>query len=106
MEIGQLETVTMDAPRSEKIRVEPVLIDKALKNAGAFSAATSVAPSLYEKGGVATEVTDAEMFDVPPDGGRGWLVILGCVIYSAATSGWGYVLVLVHTSCCSTKWFI
>ena len=93
----------MDTPRSEKTHVEPELIDKALKNTGAFSAATSVAPSLYEKGGVAAEVTGAEMFDVPPDGGRGWLVILGCVIYSAATVGWGYVLVLVHAPCRSIK---
>ncbi|TBU30999.1 MFS general substrate transporter [Dichomitus squalens] len=31
------------------------------------------------------------MLDVPPDGGRGWVVVLGCVIFSAATVGWGYV---------------
>ena len=86
----------MDTPRSEKTHVEPELIDKALKDAGAFSAATSVAPSLYEKGGVtARELSEADLLDVPPDGGRGWLVVLGCVIYSAATVGWGYVLALV-----------
>ena len=86
----------MDAPRPGKTRFEPELVDKALKDVGALSAATSVAPSLYEKGDVDARVTsDAELLDVPPDGGRGWLVVLGCVIYSAATSGWGYVLFVV-----------
>ncbi|TFK92180.1 MFS general substrate transporter [Polyporus arcularius HHB13444] len=87
----------MDTPRSEKTHVETEFtqVDKALKDAGAPSAATSVAPSLrnvdmYEKGGAALLET---VVDVPPDGGRGWLVILGCVIYSAATVGWGYVVV-------------
>lgn len=26
-----------------------------------------------------------------PDGGRGWLVVLGCVIFAATTLGWAYV---------------
>ena len=88
----------MDTPRSEKTHVETEVtqVDKALKDAGAFSAATSVAPSLRnvdvdEKGG--TALLEVEV-DVPPDGGRGWLVILGCITYSAATVGWGYVLAL------------
>ena len=87
----------MDTPRSEKTHVETEVtqVDKALKDAGALSAATSVAPSLRnvdvdEKGGTAL----LEVEDVPPDGGRGWLVILGCITYSAATVGWGYVLAL------------
>ncbi|OCH92546.1 hypothetical protein OBBRIDRAFT_833333 [Obba rivulosa] len=33
--------------------------------------------------------------DFYPDGGRGWLVVLGCVIFCAATVGWGYVLAAV-----------
>ncbi|RPD63373.1 MFS general substrate transporter [Lentinus tigrinus ALCF2SS1-6] len=92
----------MDTPRSEKTHVETEIaqVDKALKDVGALSAATSVAPSLrnvdvdfdeYEKGGATILETE---IDIPPDGGRGWLVIFGCVIYSAATVGWGYVLVL------------
>ncbi|KAI0758964.1 MFS general substrate transporter [Fomes fomentarius] len=93
----------MDTPRSDKTHVEDseaslahtTYIDKALKDAGALSAATTAAPSLHnvevdEKGrAVLLETTDVD--DLPPDGGRGWLVILGCVIFSAATVGWGYV---------------
>ena len=30
-----------------------------------------------------------------PDGGRGWLVVLGCFIYSASTVGWGCVVTRV-----------
>ena len=26
-----------------------------------------------------------------PDGGKGWVVVFGCFIYSAATVGWGCV---------------
>ncbi|KAI0651102.1 MFS general substrate transporter [Trametes meyenii] len=29
--------------------------------------------------------------DIPPEGGRGWVVVLGCAIFSAATVGWGLV---------------
>ena len=87
---------------SDKTHVETEFsqVRKALKDAGALSAATSVAPSLHnvdidEKGRTALlETTDVD--DLPPDGGRGWLVILGCVIYSAATVGWGYVLAFVQ----------
>ena len=87
----------MDTPRSDKTHVEAELsyADKASKYAGPLSAATSVAPSIYEKGGAVAAET--EMLDVPPDGGRGWVVIFGCIIFSAATVGWGYVLV----SCCA-----
>ncbi len=82
----------MDTPRSDKTHVEAELsyADKASKYAGPLSAATSVAPSIYEKGGAV--VVEPEMLDVPPDGGRGWVVIFGCIIFSAATVGWGYVL--------------
>ncbi|KAI0744531.1 MFS general substrate transporter [Earliella scabrosa] len=84
----------METPMSDKTHVETEFsqVRKALKDAGALSAATSVAPSLHnvdidEKGRTALlETTDVD--DLPPDGGRGWLVILGCVIYSAATV-WG-----------------
>ena len=81
----------MDTPRSQRTHVEAELsyADKAFKYAGPLSAATSVAPSIYEKGGVVAVETEA--LDVPPDGGRGWVVVLGCVIFSAATGGWGYV---------------
>ncbi|EJF60189.1 hypothetical protein DICSQDRAFT_137804 [Dichomitus squalens LYAD-421 SS1] len=38
------------------------------------------------------EVVDLPEFeDSFPDGGRGWLVVLGCFIYSASTVGWGCV---------------
>lgn len=97
----------MDTPRSDKTHVDgaeaslahTTYIDKALKDAGALSAATTAAPSLHnvevdEKGrAVLLGTTDVD--DLPPDGGRGWLVILGCVIFSAATVGWGYVLAIV-----------
>ncbi|PIL25838.1 MFS general substrate transporter [Ganoderma sinense ZZ0214-1] len=61
----------MDTPRSDKTHVatEVSYAGKASKYAGPLSAATSVAPSIYEKGdGV---VVETEMLDVPPDGGRG-----------------------------------
>ena len=85
----------MDTPYSERTHVESELVHKSPKDNGVFSAATSVAPSLYEKGGAVSVSEPVEELDIPPDGGRGWLVVLGCVIYSAATVGWGYVLALV-----------
>ena len=36
----------------------------------------------------AEEVTYENSF---PEGGKGWVVVLGCFIYSAATIGWGCV---------------
>ena len=82
----------MDTPRSDKTHVATELsyADKASKYAGPLSTATSVAPSIYEKGGVVA--VETEVLDVPPDGGRGWIVIFGCAIFSAATLGWGYVV--------------
>ncbi|KAI0651160.1 MFS general substrate transporter [Trametes meyenii] len=76
----------MDTPRSEKTHVEVSAddagADKTYKYA---SEACSAAPSIYEKG---VPVSVEEIEDLPPDGGRGWLVILGCVIFSGATV-WG-----------------
>ncbi|KAI0659615.1 MFS general substrate transporter [Cubamyces menziesii] len=72
----------MDTPRSEKTHVEVSEDDKAYK----YAEARSAAPSVYEKG-----VPIEEVADLPPDGGRGWLVVFGCVIFSAATVGWGLV---------------
>ncbi|KAM5533514.1 hypothetical protein V8D89_012851 [Ganoderma adspersum] len=79
----------MDTPRSDKTHVATELsyADTGSKYAGPLSTATSVAPSIYEKGGVVA--VETEVLDVPPDGGRGWVVIFGCVIFSAATLGWG-----------------
>ncbi|KAL7278707.1 hypothetical protein ACG7TL_007709 [Trametes sanguinea] len=68
----------MDTPRSEKTHVEVSEDDKA----GKYAEARSAAPSVYEKGVPVEEV------DLPPDGGRGWLVVFGCIIFSAATV-WG-----------------
>ncbi|KAM5533520.1 hypothetical protein V8D89_012857, partial [Ganoderma adspersum] len=81
----------MDTPRSEKTHIEArsSYVDKASKAAKPFSAETSVSPSIYETGGI-IEV-EADVPDVPPDGGRGWVVLFGCMIFSAAISGWGYV---------------
>lgn len=73
----------MDTPRSEITHVEVSDDEKAFK----YAEARSAAPSVYEKG-----VAAIEEVDLPSDGGRGWLVIFGCVIFSAATVGWGYVL--------------
>ncbi|KAI8990392.1 hypothetical protein BD414DRAFT_483483, partial [Trametes punicea] len=73
----------MDTPWSEKTHVGTSEEDKACKDAEA----RSTAPSVYEKGAVRPEEVD-----LPPDGGRGWLVVFGCMIFSAATVGWGYVL--------------
>ena len=41
----------------------------------------SAANSIAEKGDSYT--------DAFPDGGRGWLVVLGCFIFSTVTVGWG-----------------
>lgn len=35
------------------------------------------------------------------DGGRGWLVVLGCVIFAATTLGWAYVLDLYTIPQCN-----
>ncbi|KAL1943186.1 hypothetical protein VTO73DRAFT_4261 [Trametes versicolor] len=60
----------MDTPRSEITHVEVSDDEKAFK----YAEARSAAPSVYEKG-----VAAIEEVDLPPDGGRGWLVIFGCV---------------------------
>ena len=59
----------MDTPRSDKTHVATELsyADKASKYAGPLSTATSVAPSIYEKGGVVA--VETEVLDVPPDAG-------------------------------------
>ena len=49
------------------------------------SSSSSSGDGLSEKGRGSYE-------DTFPDGGRGWIVVLGCFIFSAATVGWGYVL--------------
>ena len=46
---------------------------------------TRVSAEASEK---AEEVAYEDSF---PEGGKGWVVVLGCFIYSAATIGWGYV---------------
>ena len=86
----------MDTPRSDKTHVEAELsyAGKASKSkyAGPLSTATSVAPSIYEKGDAVA--VETEVLDIPPDGGRGWVVLLGCMTYSATICGWGYVFLL------------
>ena len=59
---------------------------------------------VHEPGSIATRVsTDAsEKPEVTyensfPEGGKGWVVVLGCFIYSAATIGWGCVALLMLT---------
>lgn len=86
--LSPILSADMDTPRSEKTHIE-AKADKISKDDKPFSAETSVAPSIYETGGAEVET---EVLDVPPDGGQGWVVLFGCVVYSAAISGWGYVL--------------
>ncbi|CDO68764.1 hypothetical protein BN946_scf184989.g30 [Trametes cinnabarina] len=71
----------MDTPRSEKTQVVVSEDDKP----GKYTEVRSAAGSVYEKGVPVEEV------DLPPDGGRGWLVVFGCMIFSAATVGWGVI---------------
>lgn len=80
----------MDTPCSEKTQVEFSPADVVEKSAVALekgydAGQLSSPPSLH---GYETDYFEDEY----PDGGRGWIVVLGCVIISAATVGWGYVL--------------
>ncbi|PIL25843.1 hypothetical protein GSI_11596 [Ganoderma sinense ZZ0214-1] len=85
--------VEMKAPRFEKTHIKATqsFADKTLNYAKPLSAGTSVAPSIYDKGGAAA--VETEILDVPPDGGNGWVVLFGCMIFSAAAfpdGVWGF----------------
>ncbi len=49
------------------------------------------APPSLESSGDELSEKGCSYEDTFPDGGRGWVVALGCFIFSAATVGWGYV---------------
>ena len=38
-----------------------------------------------------TSVISSDVDDTFPDGGRGWLIVLGCFIFASITIGWGWV---------------
>ena len=62
--------------------------DASASHAGSVEAPSSCTLSgLSEKAALADDAYEHTF----PDGGRGWLVVLGCFIYSAATVGWGCV---------------
>ncbi|TFK90900.1 MFS general substrate transporter [Polyporus arcularius HHB13444] len=50
------------------------------------------APPSLESSGDELSDKGCSYEDTFPDGGRGWVVALGCFIFSAATVGWGYVI--------------
>ncbi|TBU31018.1 MFS general substrate transporter [Dichomitus squalens] len=50
-----------------------------------------VPESLGSSSEVSEKAKEVAYEDSFPDGGRGWLVVLGCFIYSASTVGWGCV---------------
>lgn len=67
--------------QSEKLRVK------------SYKEAVSISPSINdaEETSAIQNVLDLEAY---PDGGRAWLVVLGCFIFSAVTVGWGYVAII------------
>ena len=76
----------MDTPMSDKTHVEP----------------DAVVTEASRKLGKEKELEEAHVDCVPaeedvfPEGGRGWLVVFGCMIYGATTLGWAYV---IHLAC-------
>lgn len=79
----------MDTPCSEKTEVEHARADSTEKSSVVLDKSQDgghdfLPPSLHDY-----EADTIE--DDYPDGGRGWLVVLGCVIICAVTVGWGYV---------------
>ncbi|OBZ74732.1 Guanine nucleotide-binding protein alpha-1 subunit [Grifola frondosa] len=74
----------METPMSEKTQVDfsqaDMTPDKFSRDEEAGSRISSIHSG--EEGVVPEEM-------IYPDGGRGWIVVLGCVIFSAATVGWG-----------------
>lgn len=90
----------MDTPCSEKTAVELARAYSVEKLAVDIDKSPdSVAPSLHKyETGIGGAVTgEDEDEDECPDGGRGWLVVLGCVIVCAVTVGWGYVFVWMRS---------
>ncbi|KAH9924237.1 MFS general substrate transporter [Amylocystis lapponica] len=73
----------MDTPMSEKTHVD---VDQVAAEA---SKKLEAEKQLEDGSSPSPDVMSEEEWTYP-DGGRGWLVVLGCVIYSSLTLGWAY----------------
>ncbi|KAI0946319.1 hypothetical protein AcV7_010326 [Taiwanofungus camphoratus] len=82
----------MDTPLSEKTHVEfsPADLAKATTQSKVYEDGESHSPLSSS----AETVAVVEHEEAYPDGGYGWVVVLGCVLFSSTTVGWSYVLAL------------
>ncbi|PCH43185.1 MFS general substrate transporter [Wolfiporia cocos MD-104 SS10] len=83
----------MDTPRSEKTHVDIAPADLNAVNQSKYSKEEDArSPSISY-----IEPPNGDNFEADEylDGGRGWLVVAGCVIYAAATLGWSYLHCLI-----------
>ncbi|KAL6302561.1 major facilitator superfamily domain-containing protein [Sparassis latifolia] len=83
----------MDASSSEKPQSVYSQAERAVLPSSTSSAKEKAdldTPVIDSSSPVADDDVPADPFDSYPEGGRGWIVVLGCVIFSASTA-WGIV---------------
>ncbi|KAI0772349.1 major facilitator superfamily domain-containing protein [Trametes elegans] len=80
--------MTVDARDEVEVRAEESTDPEKSPSAGGKSS-LDLPPTVLP----VDEVAERNSYDEDgfPEGGRGWIVVLGCSIFSAATVGWGYV---------------
>ncbi|KAI0920640.1 hypothetical protein AcW1_002325 [Taiwanofungus camphoratus] len=85
----------MDTPLSEKTHVEfsPADLAKATTQSKVYEDGESHSPLSSS----AETVAVVEHEEAYPDGGYGWVVVLGCVLFSSTTVGWSLAWGVVQT---------
>ncbi|KAH9837775.1 major facilitator superfamily domain-containing protein [Rhodofomes roseus] len=80
----------MDTPSSERTHVDFMPADVEAKTQQSLSEKEKLSPATTS---YTNSAVDSPSEDDYPDGGlRAWLVVFGCVLFSANTLGWAYVL--------------
>lgn len=81
---------SMDTPASERTHIDFMPADVEAKTQQSLSEKEKLSPATTS---YANSAVDSPSEDDYPDGGlRAWLVVFGCVLFSANTLGWAYVL--------------
>lgn len=85
---SSISLYTMDTPSSERTHIDFTPADVEAKTRQSPSEKEKLSPTVT----YASPAINLPLEEDYPDGGlRAWLVVLGCVLFSATTLGWAYV---------------